>query len=226
MNFLKTVFSLVIPITCLHCGFAGEIICQRCLRNFTPSPALKPRLVTLGSDELPIASLLPYSESVSQIIIGAKDDGNRELESIVIEALLSARTLFPDNLVIVPIPSTTRSRRRRGRDFTLDIARALARQTGDKIVMALQYERSVAPQKTLNAEERLANMRGAFSCIELRRDASGGKGGRAALLLDDVLTTGATLHEGMRAMRVGGRPCLGAITAAFSLNWSQDQPRR
>jgi len=72
----------------------------------------------------------------------------------------------------------------------------------------------------------LANMRGALGSREFRSIVSGRKVGRAALLVDDVLTTGATLHEGMRAMRAVGRPCLGAITAAFSLNWSQDQPRR
>jgi len=49
---------------------------------------------------------------------------------------------------------------------------------------------------------------------------------KPALLLDDVLTTGATLVEGMRAMGSAGRPCLGAITASFSLNWSPGQPQR
>jgi predicted amidophosphoribosyltransferase len=199
---------------------------MQCREKFTPSDALKPRLLSVGREKTKIGSLLPYSDDVRQIIIGAKDDGNRELERIVIEALLAARTLFPEDLVIVPIPSTFRSRRRRGRDFTFDIARELAQQSGDQILPALQYTRSVAPQKTLNAEERLANMRGALTCREYHREKSGMKGGRAALLLDDVLTTGATLYEGMRAVRAGGRPCLGAITASFSLNWSQEQPQR
>lgn len=226
MNLFKSVLSLVIPVTCVHCGLSGEVICGRCRRKFTPSPLLKPRLLSLGRDHPSISSLLPYSESVSQIIIGAKDDGNRALESIIIEALLAARSLFPKNLLLIPIPSSSRARRRRGRDFTLDIARALAKQTGDQIVTALRYTRSVAPQKSLNAEERLANMRGALHSHELRGEDSWRIAGRTALLVDDVLTTGATLHEGMRALRAGGRPCLGAITAAFSLNWSQAQPRR
>ena len=226
MNFFKTILSLVIPVTCLHCGLTGEIICGRCRGKFTTSPLLKPQLISLGREQPSIASLLPYSESVSRIIIGAKDDGNRELESIVIEALLAARSLFPKNLLLIPIPSTSRAQRKRGRDFTFDIARALAKETGDQIMTALHYTRSVAPQKTLNAQERLANMRGALGSREFRSIDSGRKVGRAALLVDDVLTTGATLHEGMRAMRAVGRPCLGAITAAFSLNWSQDQPRR
>ena len=169
-----------------------------------------------------IGSLLPYDESVSRIILGAKDDGNRKLEGIVVNALVAARSLFPENLLLVPIPSTSIAKRRRGRDFTFELAQALSRHTGDQEVRSLRYTRSVAPQKSLNARERAVNMRGALVLCDNSQEFVN----KPALLLDDVLTTGATLAEGMRAIGSAGRPCLGAITASFSLNWSPGQPQR
>jgi len=222
MQFLNALLSLVIPIACINCSQAGEIMCVACQRKFSPSHALTPKIVHVTKSKCAIGSLLPYDERVSRIILGAKDDGNRKLEGIVVNALVAARSLFPENLLLIPIPSTSIAKRRRGRDFTFELARALSRHTGDQVVRSLRYTRTVAPQKSLNARERAVNMRGALVFCENSQKFIN----KPALLLDDVLTTGATLAEGMRAMGSAGRPCLGAITASFSLNWSPGQPQR
>jgi len=187
-----------------------------------PSGFLMPHRFRLGNSNISVGSLIPYDERVSQIILGAKEGGNCDLEGVVTRALLAARSLFPADLVLTPIPSSSSARRKRGRDFTLDLARALARETGDQISTALHCARKFAPQKSLSARARARNMNHAFT-YRPAPDESGVKG---ALLVDDVLTTGATLREGVRAMERAGRPCIGAITAAFSINWSGSQPQR
>ena len=225
MQLVKALLSLVIPISCLNCARDGEIICGQCRAQYSPSQLLPPKLVDQFDSECAIGTLLPYDESVSRIILGAKDGGNRQLEEIVVTALLAARCLFPGDLALIPIPSTARAKRRRGRDFTFDLARAISLKTGDQVIRSLRYTRTVAPQKSLNARERAINMRGALICSENPMHQKT-RVDKPALLLDDVLTTGATIEEGIRAIRSAGRPCLGAITASFSLNWSQGQPQR
>ena len=221
MKFLAPLLSLIIPVSCISCSTDGKILCISCEGAFTPSESLRPHRFRLGNSNISVSSLIPYDEKVSQIILGAKDDGNRDLEGVVTRALLSARSLFPADLVLTPIPSSPSARRKRGRDFTLDLARALARETGDQISTSLHCARKFAPQKSLSARARATNMNHAFTYRQAP-DESIVKG---ALLVDDVLTTGATLREGVRAMEMAGRPCIGAITAAFSLNWSGSQPQ-
>ena len=67
----------------------------------------------------------------------------------------------------------------------------------------------------------MVNMKGAFS---LRTNLSAQKKNllhaREILLVDDVVTTGATMREGLRALASGGAHCLGGISAVYSLNWS------
>jgi predicted amidophosphoribosyltransferase len=222
VKFLTPLLSLIIPISCIGCSADGKILCASCESAFTPSQTLIPRRFTLISSDVSVGSLIPYDERVSRIVLGAKDDGNRYLEAIIIEALSAARSLFPAELLLTPIPSTASVRRKRGRDFTLDLARKLAQETGDQISTSLRLERKIAPQKSLSARARAVNMHHAFSYHRTENEV----GAKAALLVDDVMTTGATLREGVRALQMAGRPCVGAITAAFSPNWSECQPQR
>lgn len=168
-----------------------------------------------------LSAHLAFNEGVSRVVLGAKDDGNSTLEKIVIGALIRARSQFSDALVLVPIPSTARARRKRGRDFVVDVTEKVAQACGDQMLPLLEYARKVEPQKSLNASERTTNMRAA---LRVRRDIFAQNRnailkGRV-LLVDDVLTTGATMREGFRALQVGGACCIGGISAAYSLNWS------
>lgn len=216
---LKALYSLVVPVHCVSCSLEGEILCVGCIRT------LRDESISITRQEMfQVAAALAFSPAVSQIVLGAKDDANLQLEEVLVEAIVRARASFPAGLILVPIPSSARARRKRGRDFTLEIARSVSKQSGDQVLSLLSCHRAVAPQKSLNAQQRLLNMKNAF----IVRDEQVKKfqreiGQQNFLLIDDVLTTGATMREGYRALQAVGARCLGGVSAAYSLNWSMSR---
>ena len=222
--FLRSVFtsltSLIIPVRCVSCSVPDEVICARCKSQLLSNPPHPAISLSRGQVKMKIAAHLPFSEVVSRVVLGAKDETNPILERVIIDALVRARSCFAGNAVLVPIPSTARARRKRGRDFVHDISRTLAKRSGDIVIPLLTYRRKVAPQKSLSAHERSLNLRDALVVRpDIARRFHAQLSAKEILLVDDVLTTGATMLEGFRALEAGGVRCLGGITAGYSLNW-------
>ncbi|GAA1856795.1 ComF family protein [Actinomadura bangladeshensis] len=113
---------------------------------------------------------------------------------------------------VVWVPSGRRAVRRRGHDplrGLVDVAVRLLQADGVPLTMldALRQRGRVADQAGLTAGQRAANLRGA---IEARADVAG----RQVVLVDDVVTTGASLAEAARALRAAGAAIPGAATIA------------
>lgn len=97
------------------------------------------------------------------------------------------------------IPVSTRRRRKRGYDQVELLAKAVGRELGMKPVPALKKVRHNRPQSGISGEaERRANVLGAY------RNLSGEVTGKRVLLLDDILTTGATASEAARVLKTAG----------------------
>lgn len=112
--------------------------------------------------------------------------------------------------VIVPIPASAKAIRRRGYDHTLLLADSVSRHSGIPCVAALEHVRS-ADQRSLSREERLANMQHAFVLSAATTLGQGVATAPSALpipdrvlLIDDVMTTGATLSAAAALLRKGG----------------------
>jgi predicted amidophosphoribosyltransferase len=75
----------------------------------------------------------------------------------------------------------------------------------------LRHARNVRDQSGLHHNERWNNLKGAF-VVDAKQ-----KSGQRALLIDDLVTTGATLSEAARALRYAGIEVIGAVTAAVAL---------
>lgn len=104
---------------------------------------------------------------------------------------------------LVPVPLHRKRLRHRHFNQAAEISRALAAHTGLPVLKALSRVRQTETQTLLNRKHRMANLRGAFS-ITRRGSRWIGASPAGAVLVDDVLTTGSTVHECASTLRRAG----------------------
>ena len=112
---------------------------------------------------------------------------------------------------VVPIPTSARNFRRRGYNQAEVIAAALAEEMGIPLLACLERRRQEGTQTALNPMQRRANVSGAFVMVEACGDLVRG---RRILLVDDVITTGATILAAVSALVLDGPATVAAY--AFS----------
>ncbi len=132
------------------------------------------------------------------------------LARLMLPALNDARLAGSDWL-LVPVPLHPRKHRERRYNQSAELARTLARLSGWPWRDALRRIRYTVSQAGLDRDDRLKNLRGAFS---LRPRALPHIAGRDVLLIDDVLTTGATAHECALTLKNHGARKVVVLTAA------------
>ena len=129
--------------------------------------------------------------------------GGRQHYAAAYGRLLAARIseeLHGEFDLLTYVPVSTRRRLRRGYDQVLLLAKAVGRELGIVPVPVLQKVRHNAAQSSLQGpEQRHANVLGAYRVSKPERLV-----GRRVLLLDDIITTGATLSECARVLRTAG----------------------
>ena len=156
----------------------------------------------------------PYENAVRAVLLAHKERGALPLARALGRALAGAvragtgQVGGPGPLLLVPVPSARRAVAARGHDPARRIALAAAgelRRGGIPagVVPVLRQRRPVADQSGLGARQRQANLAGALEVV------AGGErllaGGRV-VLVDDLMTTGASLTEAARAVRAAGGP--------------------
>jgi len=149
---------------------------------------------------------------VDELVHGLKYEGWRELAPFMGRALAGAPLPVPwQDVVVVPVPTTQARLRDRGYNQAELLARVVARQRSVPLAhAALIRPRGTGSQTALTADERRANVRGAF-------DSGAQAGlvrGRTVVLVDDVLTTGATASAAAESLAVLGAERIIVLTFA------------
>ena len=122
---------------------------------------------------------------------------------------------------VVPVPTTARRERRRGYNQALLLARAVATTLGAEVVEALARVREGATQVSLHPSQRRANVRSAFA---VRDGMVSGLRGAHVLLVDDVLTTGATAGAAAVALAEAGVGEVTLLTYARAVPFLRGRP--
>lgn len=217
---MRALLDLVLPVSCPGCGVAGVPACPPCLATLgrparlawpQPAPAgLPPPFAVADYAGAPRSFLLAYKE---QGRIGLHHALGTALARSVAAALAADGR---DRVWLVPVPSSAAARRARGDDvvarLALTAAQVLRRQGRSAgVVTALRHRRSVRDSAGLGAADRAANLAGAFAVTRAgRRRLSG----RTVVLVDDLVTTGATLAECAQPLRAAGADVVAAATVA------------
>lgn len=129
----------------------------------------------------------------------------RELGSLAAESFEDPRLAEAKsgNWPLIPVPLHRSRFQHRHFNQSAEIARVLAKATGLPMLKALKRIRRTETQTRLSRSQRLANLRGAFSLSGAGLKFSAAKP-QGAVLVDDVFTTGSTVHECARVLRRGG----------------------
>lgn len=143
------------------------------------------------------AAAFRYAFPVEHIVQGLKYRHRLPLAGWLAEAIVR-RIGTPTADCILPLPLSAQRLRSRGFNQAQEIARPLARRLGLPLVSDACFRmRDAPPQASLPWQERQANIRHAFEC---RADL----GGKTVAVVDDVMTTGATLNEFARVLKRHG----------------------
>lgn len=222
---LRDLVGLVLPVECAGCGRDDVAWCPNCAALLAGEPwrceNRAPRLDRMdGRGPLPVWTLADCTGDVRRAVIAWKDRGRVDLTGVLARAVADearhvAGSLAPvAPLLVVPAPSTPASRRRRGGNLVDALAAAVVGGLVDGAVPAeigrvLRRARG-GDQVGLGARERARNLSGRLwvpgRCV-------GAVAGRRVLLVDDVLTTGATFSAARSALERAG----GAVVAALTL---------
>ncbi|MGX4762764.1 ComF family protein [Corynebacterium sp. FDAARGOS 1242] len=209
--------ELILPRPCAGCGDeteAGGVLCPRCQEHLREVPRRVERPIPLG---FPTWALGPYSDTRRGVIIAMKERGNHAVRghmgAVVAAGIeyLRARGDIPETALLVPAPTRASSARSRGGDpVTALCESAVSRLPGWRTLQALATSESSADQSELTAGERADNMRAAV----LLRPCAQQLTGQSVVLVDDVVTTGATLRASAARIRAVGGDVVGAIVLA------------
>ncbi|MFJ9829336.1 ComF family protein [Streptomyces sp. NPDC101160] len=228
----REVAGLVLPVSCGGCGRPRTALCPPCEAELTGSGPGRVRPVPEPAGLPVVHAAAPYEGAVREVLLAHKERGALPLAGPLGAALAGAVVAAAGGLggpgdgplLLVPVPSSRRSVRARGHDPTRRIALAAAgrlRRAGPaaRVLPALRQRRWVADQSGLGAGERLANLAGALEvaagAARLLDEAE--RAGGRVVLVDDLMTTGASLAEAARAL-AAARPAAGGVHRPFTFH--------
>ncbi|HJQ75199.1 MAG TPA: ComF family protein [Gaiellaceae bacterium] len=233
-RWLNVLIDAIFPADCEACGRPlplghGSFLCDGCRGGMSPIPM--PLCATCGAP-LPVAVgpscsaclrhpprfttaraaalYLPAATGLNPLAVSVQALKYRRRRSLAgaLGELLAERYPFAGDAVLVPVPLHPARLRARGFNQAVLLARALARRRGLHVAARLLVRtRATDPQPGLSASARRRNLRGAFAlragmCLP----------DRPLVLVDDVLTTGATADACARVLRAAGAPRVDVYT--------------
>ncbi|MCA3254991.1 MAG: ComF family protein [Alphaproteobacteria bacterium] len=195
--------DFITPPMCAACGDPFEVpqpagaLCGACLASPPPYVARAP---------------FAYAGAARAAVLALKHGDRQHLAPMMAGHMRRAAGELAEGATLVPVPLHRWRLWRRGYNQAADLARALAQATDAPLAVdALVRRKATRPSQGMNPAERRDNLRGAFVVPPGRRAQVAG---RRILLVDDVLTTGATAAACARALRRAGAVSVGVVSFA------------
>ena len=186
--------SFLLPTWCAGCDLPGADICAACEALLTPRPRARHL-----PDGTPLTTALDFEGVPACVIRALKEDGCTGLARPLGRALAG---VLPGEVALVPVPASRAAFRRRG----YAVVEVLLRAAGARPLRLLGPARAAGDQRRLGRGERARKVVGTMR-VRARP-------GVPVVVVDDVVTTGATLGEAARVLRAAGIEVVGAVALA------------
>ena len=205
--------DLVLPLECGGCGAPSTRWCPACAHQLAVKSD-EPHLITPRVDPgVPVLSLGRYTGARREAIVAVKEHGRADLITPLAGALqaglerLLTWGVIGTPLIVVPAPTRRSAARRRGGDPVTRIARAATDGLpGVDVIQSLRLRGLVRDSVGLSGADRQRNIAGR---VKISKAVAA-----AVLVVDDIVTTGATASESVRVLRIAGAQVAGVLAIA------------
>ena len=209
---LKPLLQLIYPPSCLICAAAGSAICLRCKSDWQQDVKVGQVVKT------PLYFTKFYNTDAAKIILSAKENGSQIAKDLLAHSIVNSlkKVIVDLNLKgevsLVGIPSSSAAIRKRGRNHINDLANEVVKISkifGIPLINfpILSISKKVKDQSNLNKLQRMQNLSGAYLATSPETTF------KNLIIIDDLITTGASIQEGIRALSVINLRPVAIITA-------------
>ncbi len=215
IKIIKQILKLIFPRECFGCGCLDTLVCPNCFKRIPIRPYQREKIKYQDYlDKVLIATF--YSHPlVPKLIEQFKYYAQQELANVLGEIMFNfikqnrlEKTLA--NFYLVPLPLHRRRLLERGFNQSQLLADYLSQCLSLPIISENLWRKKYRKQQAkLSAKKRLDNIKGAFAIREKNIFF-----GKKILLVDDVVTTGASLNEAAKVVRLAGASTVWGITIA------------
>jgi predicted amidophosphoribosyltransferase len=207
--------DLVLPLECGGCGAPSTRWCPACVRELAVKPD-EPHLITPRLDPgVPVFSLGRYAGARREAIVAVKEHGRTDLIKPLAGALhfglehLLTWGVIDTPLHVVPAPTRRSAARRRGGDPVTRMARAATDgHAAIEVTQALRMRAFVRDSVGLSSSDRQRNIAGRVKAV---KPVAGD-----VLVVDDIVTTGATAAESIRVLQNAGAHVVAVLAVAHA----------
>jgi competence protein ComFC len=221
MPLLEKILSVVAPHQCLICQREGKLLCAWCEPDaFPPLPSRCYRCHALSNDfavcdrcrrHSPLRQVwvrTAFEGVAKELAHGYKYERQSESLNPIVSTMAEAMPYLDDQTLLVPIPTATARKRQRGYDHALRLARHLAAQTKHMYIQPLARLNQTR-QVGAGRQQRFLQLQNAFVVTKPKLVR-----GKRIILVDDIVTTGATLETVAQLFKAAGAKRVDAVVFA------------
>lgn len=211
----KSLLNALFPPRCVFCdeiNSSDQLVCETCRgnTNWIASPVIAQHFPKSACDNIWAAANFegPIVQAIHRLKYERRPDLAKSLAKLLLE--LGA----PSADIVMPVPMTAKRMRKRGYNQAELLSSSLARVQSAQHTKKVLMRTPGHPQVGLSAAERLANVK---NCFTVNEQSGCTVSGRSVLLVDDVMTTGATLQACAKSLRKAGAAKIVSLVLAVKI---------